>query len=456
MKIFILSLVIFSLTFSKEIYVDNSISQNGNGNINSPFKEISKAFENASAGDIIYIRGDLDKPRQYKETLRLGDTAPEGTKNNPILVTVFKDEKVEIVPKGKFSIYRSFWIFENLIFDMQKQQDDVLRIYSDNLTFRKCIIRNGQRDGFDIINASNTLIEECEIYNFMRNDQYDAHGIILDGGTGNIIRNNKIYDCKGDCIQFYKENINKGTIIENNYLYTTLGGNSENAIDIKGTKGTEIRGNKMFGFRDAEDSDGVALKINKDSDNIIIENNEFYDSNGALRISGDECDNIVFKRNVVHNIFLDGDPSKYGYGIQFDGVNDIEITNNTFVNIPGPLFWIAQRGATNITMTNNLFYNTKPFKGKINNFKGTLNIAYNGWFNCRQVINGVGDITGFDPMFIDAETMNFRLKEESPAIDKGNPSSGNDFPGGRIDLGAFEYNEVNSGNSAQPENKLLN
>ncbi len=143
-------------------------------------------------------------------------------------------------------------------------------------------------------------------------------------------------------------------------------------------------------------------------------------------------------------MIIDGDPSKYGYGIQFDGVIDIEVSNNTFVNVPGPLFWIASRGATNLRMMNNIFYNTNDFKGDTGDFSGETKIDYNGWFNASETISGSNDVTGDDPMFTDEEEFDYTLQEESPAIDAGAPEYGDDYPGGRIDLGAYEYTGVTS------------
>ncbi len=442
-RLFILTFI-FLLTFSplmaENYYVDNNAS-GGNGSINDPFDSIADGLSALSAGDTLFIRGDQNQARVYFESPSFRDDF-NGQSGAPIVIMAYPGEQVQVTPEDRISVYSKWLVFQNFTIDMDGLTDDAIRLYGDNNIFRNLTIRNGQRDGIDISNADNNLIENCTIYNFTRNDEYDAHGIILDGGDGNVIRNNTIYDCKGDCIQLYKENVNVNTLIENNLLYTTLGSGSENAIDLKGTQGCIIRGNKMWGFRDAPDSDGVALKVNKDSDNMIIEENEFYDSNGGFRISGDECENIVFRYNTIHNIFLDGDPSKYGYGIQFDGVIDIEVSNNTFVNIPGPLFWIASRGATNITMMNNIFYNTNDFKGDTGDFSGIVEIDYNGWFQSSEIIAGSNDVTGNDPMFVDEAAHNYKLQEGSPAIDAGAPVYGDDYPGGRIDLGAFEYEGV--------------
>ena len=433
-------------------YVNNQGTTTNIGTIDQPFKSIQTAFSQLQAGDTLFIRGNTSAPAQvYSEELSLSSSYASGEKGQPIVVSAYPGEQVKIIPKKSFSIYTNYWTFENLIFDMDGKAYDLIKLKGDHDTFRNCEFLNSQKDGFDISNASNTLIEKCTIHNFVRTDHYDAHGIILNGGVDNVIRDNTIFDCKGDCIQLYKADQNYGTLIEGNNLYTTLGSKSENAIDVKAGRNLTIRNNKMHGFHKAEDSDGVALKINKDTDNIFVFGNDIFESNGGIRVSGGDVDTIRIERNVIHDLHVDeGDTSKYGYGMQMDGVNVIKLLNNTFANIPGPLFWIASRGATDIQMINNLFYNANKFKGSVSDLHSPKVIDYNGWFKCKETIPGAHDVTGEDPKFVDESGYDYHLRKDSPAIDQGDPASGTNFPGNRIDLGAFEFESSTSLYDQQP------
>jgi|GEM_PF-1819054 len=454
MKSFFIILLLVSQTICSPniLFVDNQAANTGQGTFAEPFKSIQEAFSQAQEGDTIYIRGSVQPtPQIYDEDLSLSSSLASGEKEHPIVVRAYQEEKVKIIPQSSFSIYTAYWTFENLIFDMGGKAYDLIKLRGDHITFRRCELTNGQKDGIDANNASNMLIENCTIHNFVRSDQYDAHGIILNGGVDNVIRNNTIYDCKGDCIQLYKEDQNYGTLIEGNDLYTTLGPNSENAIDVKAARNLTIRNNKMHGFHRAEDSDGVALKINKDTDNTLVYGNDIFESNGGIRVTGGDVDSIRIERNVIHDLHVDeGDSSKYGYGIQMDGVNAIQLINNTFANIPGPLFWIASRGADGFTMENNLFYKANTFKGDTDDLQNIVLIDYNGWFQCAQTIPGEHDVTGDDPKFADPADYDYRLLENSPAIDKGDPSFGTNFPGERIDLGAFEFEPSTGVNESKP------
>ena len=447
LKLITLLFIFSSFLFAGNIYyTDNQNPSSGDGSFSNPFQTISAGMNALHAGDTLFVRGNPSgAARVYNENLSLSDSKPNGTEAEPIVMIRYQSEQIRILLSGSFSIYTNWWEFNGLHFDINQNTADGIKPKGDHLTFRNCEVSNGQRDGFDANMTDYLLIENCTIHNFDRSDQYDAHGIILNGGHNNTIRGNTIYDCKGDCIQLYKADQNYDTIIEDNDLYTTMGSGSENAIDIKGTQGCTIRNNKMHGFHDAEDSDGVALKINKNSDDILVEKNDIYQSNGGIRITGGEMDRITIQFNLIHDLHVDGgDTSKYGYGVQFDGVNDVEFKSNTFANIPGPLFWIASGGTTNLNMKNNLFYNSNTFKGSTSDFNGTVTIDYNGWFSCEETISGSHDTNGSDPMFLNEAAQDYHLNSESPAIDKGDPAEGTEFPGGRIDLGAFEYEETTS------------
>ena len=45
---------------------------------------------------------------------------------------------------------------------------------------------------------------------------------------------------------------------------------------------------------------------------------------------------------------------------------------------------------------------------------------------------------------MDAVNRDYQLKENSAAIDVGDPANGTNYPGGRVDLGAFEYNLIDN------------
>ena len=439
-----LSLCIAFPILATTYYVDNSKGSGGDGSKDRPWNRINDALPNIYAGDTLFIRGDVESPRIYAEHLRLVNA---GTKDQPIVIMAYPGEWVEIQGGGTTSIVKlnkGGYVFENLIFNHLDGESDAIKIKSSYNVMRNCTIKNGKRDGIDIGSGDYNIIENSTIYDFDTGTRQDAHGIVLDEGYGNIIRNNRIYDCSGDCIQIYSGTA-RWTVIENNELFTTRGSGSENAIDVKTTFGVRIIGNVMYGFRRSAGSQGNAVVIHHDADSVIMKYNRIYDSNGGIRIGGNPGnwpDHVILERNLVHDLVDEGKYSVDGYAIQLDGVADVKMYNNTFANIPGPLFWIDSDGVVDVDIRNNLFYNGQEFHGSQSNLSGTIRIDYNGWFNCPERFDGEPNpVIGDDPQFVNPAAYDYRLQAGSPAIDAGDPAFGNRFPGGRIDLGAFEFEQ---------------
>ncbi len=441
-----IGILIFTLSLhATNYYVDNSVAQSGDGSFTHPWKTVQEALSQLAPGDTLFIRGNLSTPRIYSERLVLNGQA--GTPDQPIVIRPYGDEQVEFQYRDatlvKFS--SGGYVLEDLILNHLGGESDAIKISSSYNVLRRCVIKNGKRDGIDIGRGNHNLIEYCKIYGFDTGTTADAHGIVLDEGYGNTIRYNEIFDNGGDCIQIYTGTA-RWTRIEYNKLYTTLGGESENAVDIKSTVGVLLIGNEMFGFRRSAGSQGNAVVVHHDADSIIMRENRIYDSNGGIRIGGNDQyqpDYLVIERNVVYDLIDEGQYSTDGYGIQFDGLSNVQMYNNTFVNIPGPLFWIDSDGAENVDIRNNLFYNTGRIKGGTSLFRGTVIIDYNGWFSANERFdNEAHPIIGTDPMFVNPDAGDFRLAAGSPAIDAGDPAFGTDYPGGRIDLGAYESEAV--------------
>lgn len=84
-------------------------------------------------------------------------------------------------------------------------------------------------------------------------------------------------------------------------------------------------------------------------------------------------------------------------------------------------------GANNI-----IFFNTKT------QCSGNgINLTYTA---CSDNLSGNGNITS-DPQFVNASSNDYNLKEGSPCIDKGDPSSDKDPDGTPADMGALFYNQ---------------
>jgi hypothetical protein len=153
--------------------------------------------------------------------------------------------------------------------------------------------------------------------------------------------------------------------------------------------------------------------------------------------------------NVVQKGTSSGNPTLLSYGEEGLSNPDARlfVVNNTFVTDRASGTFISMSGATAVlTARNNLFVGT------------------------ATVTNGsalsADNLSGIDPLFVDAATLNYRLKAGSPAIDKGVAAGAADAfsltplleyldplasvtrkSDGKLDVGAFEY-----GTSLAPTN----
>ena len=109
-------------------------------------------------------------------------------------------------------------------------------------------------------------------------------------------------------------------------------------------------------------------------------------------------------------------------------------------------------------LRNNIFYSTDGYALRLTQTPSAINGDYNlfyradggrarltpaNWFTLAEFkaaypAEEVNSTEG-NPLFVNSATDNFRLQLGSPAIDAGDPNFGTSFPGGRIDIGAFEF-----------------
>ncbi len=392
-----------------------------------PGESINDKLKVLQPGDTLLVRAGT-----YNESLSL---PRDGQSGKRIVLKAYPNEKPVITNTTTLlTLSKQWWLIQGLTFDQQGAASDAIKISGSNSILRGCEIRNGKKDGIDSDKGStNITIENCVIHDFVNQPGVDAHGIVVDPGTiGWKILNNKIYNCGGDCIQIYAEDTHavseysKNFTISGNTFYTTLGDNSENALDFKGIDGCVVDGNELYGFQNK------AWVVQKGCRNITATNNIIRDSERGVEFRGEggkSQENVKLMRNVFYNI------QKY-YVMKFDGVANVELYHNTLANSPVTAIRVEGQGISSGKFQNNLISNCG---GASVSARFDVSSDYNGWFNTEAGdMAGANDISGADPKFVNAAQANFRLTSASPARDKG-LDLGLPYSGAKPDLGAYEF-----------------
>ena len=256
-------------------------------------------------------------------------------------------------------------------------------------------------------------------------------------------------------------------LIENNVFY-----NSFNAIYPTNGQNIIIRGNVIYNQEEA----GIVLAARnygnyKDLlDNVIVEKNMIYNAGMGIQVKAGEgglnssvISNMIIRNNIFH------DDNSYGalFIEQCYNINDVLIANNTFSNNQIALRFASNINCNNLSVKNNIFYDNSTGtllhvdnSGLLSNIDLSNNLYYS--FGNIFKVDGVSytlsifqslfskELNGKtgDPLF--QNTQDFKISENSPAIDKGiaisnvtDDFNGNSRPAGAgYDIGAFEYGSL--------------
>jgi hypothetical protein len=426
---------LYSLCAAKDIYVNNTVGSSGDGSIGSPYKTVQEGLDSAVAGDNVIVRGNTTG-QTYSENIVFPRA---GSAGSPITLKTILLEKAVISHSSWILLDKNFITIEGLIFDHKFQDLDAIVWSGGNCIMRRCELKNGIKDGIDFRPpGKDNLVEGCVIHDFKTIPRSDCHGIVTTPPFYNLrLIKNTIYNCSGDCLQTYANDTDFGSaaslstnlLVEGNILYTTLGANSENAIDLKDGSFITIRNNEMYGFTGIMDAI-VAQKYHK---NMVIDGNIIHDSFSGIECRG-EPEGLVAQTNitVVRNVFY----NVSDYAVKFDGVVNGNIINNTISKASSRSIFSERKGWKTGSFRNNLIHNSGP--GDISGTFSGVTLSNNGWFGSSPGdLTGTSDVTGSDPKFVNATAHDYHLQSTSTAINKG-ASIG--YPSiGLPDLGAYEF-----------------
>ncbi len=439
--------------FKREYWVSPSGSDTAEGNAAKPFRTIGKAVSVAGPGELIRVLAGT-----YPERVALGPNVKAGTPEAKI--TLQGEGKPRLVPGGGvgalIQVRQPNWIIDGFELDLQGAAQFAVT-FEGNV--KGSVLANSElhhgTGGAAVTtygNATGAIIENNHIHSFVKKtgDQ-DSHGVVVQPTSRDItVRNNDIHDNSGDSVQclgpegFSTLPPAKGLVVENNHFYS----NRENAIDIKTCHDVVIRSNRMHRFKPSATAKGDALVVHYSARNVLIENNDVYDSGKGISVGGNRSGpmptGIVIRRNRVYDITNQGGGE--GSGIRLENSVGTVVVNNTITRTSAAALVLGHGtgGPTqNLRVENNIIDAAVAVSlgSQHPGMKMGFNLfPANAQFQKDRQVVSVADFkaaTG-DATSVAADArLSPELKPEGPAVDKGT-DVGLPFCGTGPDIGAVE------------------
>lgn len=206
----------------------------------------------------------------------------------------------------------AYWNVEDLTI-VSKEDGARIEAPAHHITLRRLDLSGGTGYGVRVgTDVTNVTIESSHIHNFDAGSA-DAHGVGIMTASNIVVRNCDIHNTSGDAVQVntpdypgYKRWASN-VLIENNRLHETR----ENAVDIKSSRNVTVRGNQMWGFRAVSTSTGMALQVQYDSQDVVIERNQIWDAEQGIEISRGKKNGQVYpvspqrvriSNNLIRNV----------------------------------------------------------------------------------------------------------------------------------------------------------
>jgi len=449
LTLFFLFISSFSVA-QQQYYVAKNGNNSNTGSLNNPWKTIQYGINKLSAGDVLHIKAGT-----YEEKL---DVDVSGNASAYITIRNYQNDNV-ILDAINFHNDASILWTDNAYLRIQG-----LHFTNNIFNFAGGIALQGAAHHIEILNNKISNIKFSNDPNAKVTNETNAVplSIYADSPTDSIhnilIKGNEVFNNQTG----YSENISAGGnfstfIIEDNIVHDNtnigidVGGNyktvSNPALD-QGRYGV-IRNNLVYNCNSPY-SPAAGIYIDGGRD-IIVENNTCHHNGYGGEIGCEEngnSSNVTFRNNIFYNNFYTGmhiggydiTPGNTGIvlnskvynntfyqndvGNNFSGeialtkLKNCRIENNIFYISNQNLFINTSRTQTNLILDYNLVYanaGSNATKADVN--ESTMSLA--NFYNTT----GYGSHSNFNnPMFTNANSKNFHINNNSPAIDAGNPN----------------------------------
>lgn len=476
-------------TSSKNVYY---VAVNGNdenaGTLNAPWRTIQKAADTLVAGETVFVREGL-----YEEFVQIkqSGSAQEGY----ITFQAFPGERPvlegkNLTPTGsnntllliRGASYIAVQGFEIRGFTTDNRKDYIsgmkvrgggshILIANNEIHTISNHATKGNAHGLIVYGDSLTPISDITITgnNIHHLLSGSSESLTLDGNVKDfVIEYNKVHDnnnigidiighyetCTAPCIDQARNGIVSHNLVYNidtstNPAYGSKGDRAAAGIYVDGGTNVIVENNEVFNSNFGIE---LASEIHgKDTSKVTVRNNYVHHNQGAGIIMGGSGSSNGGARNntVVNNTLYMNDTMQQGYAeitLQNYNVNNT-LVNNILYTFPKQRFIkMSKTNGSGNVIDYNMYYRSDAVDAKSWRYNG---ISYKTWKEFK-VATGFDEHSLYaDPQFMDIDKYGPYLSAQSPAIDGGTLNSiGNmnlDFysqqrmTDRKIDIGAAEF-----------------
>ena len=476
-------------TSSKKAYYVSTSGDDGNpGTLQAPWRTIQKAADTLVAGETVFVREGL-----YEEfvQIRQSGSAQEGyitfqafPGERPVLegknITPTSSQNTLLLIRG--ASYVAVQGFEVRGFTTDSRSDYIsgmkvrgggshILIADNHIHSISNYATNGNAHGLIVYGDSLTPISDIKITG---NDIHhlisgSSESLTLDGNVKDfVIEYNKVHDnnnigidiighyktCSAPCIDQARNGIVAHNLVYNidtatNPAYGNKGERAAAGIYVDGGTNIIVENNEVFnsnfGIELASEIQG------KETSQITVRNNYLHHNHGAgIIMGGSGLDNGGASNNrIVNNTLYMNDTLHQGYGeitLQNYNVNNT-FANNIIYTFPEKRFIknSEKTGRGNV-IDYNLYYREDDMNVKSWRFDG---VSYKSWEAFKSATGFDKHSIYADPRFGDIEKNGPYVLSQSPAVDGGTLQLVDKMTvdyynqpriaGGGIDIGAAEY-----------------
>ena len=283
---------------------------------------------------------------------------------------------------------------------------------SHHVTVRNTTCGDNRRWGIQTWLCDHITVENCHLYG-----SKTEHGLYFSTTENPVARNNRIHDNAGCGIHMNGDRHEGGDglisngLIERNVIYNCGEPHGGAGLNMDGVETTVVRNNLLY---------------NNHSGGITV----FHQ--GGIR-SGTHN---TFYHNTVY--FQPGE-GRFGLELR-DGATDQTVVNNIFVGGMGPALWIDSVSLKGLKSDHNVWF---QHGGALPVELDGKRLTFADWQRTRAVDTYSLCV---DPHFVDVTKGDFRLRTDSPGVDRGTPLdevtvdvTGKKRPAGQApDIGACE------------------